>query len=71
MVTGPRCSRRLAAGGWQQEGALWAAQGHQASAAWGCGPQPGPMAPEPHGHLGPQDACPQPVTRQKESHVLD
>lgn len=28
------------------------------------------MAPEPHGLPGPQDTCPEAVSRQEESHVL-
>lgn len=59
-----------AADGCQQEAALWAAQGRQASPAWGCRPRLGATAAEPHGLLGPQHAFPQAVTRQ-ESHVLD
>ncbi|KAJ8783461.1 hypothetical protein J1605_009166 [Eschrichtius robustus] len=79
-ATGPRCSRRLSAGGSAGvavPGTLgcaghraWAARGTTPRLPGGGGLKPRPVAPEPHGLPGPQDTCPQAVARQKDSHVL-
>ena len=71
-ATGPRCSRRLSAGGSAGVAgpAPWTAPGTAPRLPGGGRLKPRPVAPEPHGLPGPQDTCPQAVARQEDSHVL-